>query len=344
MEINKIGKLAAALTLTLAAGLASAQNVKLTPLGTHTGELCGRDRAIVFEDPTGVRILYDAGQSLTGADDPRLGDVHIVLLTHAHSDHIGDTKLAETNGGTCDQPKLVPAGPNSITAEVIAAKNSAMMIVRELGLFVAKRVANIRGKPPAACAQTAGVSTVPLAGPCLAVVEVGGTQSFKTANAARAVEITVVQAAHASNPPRSMLTDAGKGSLVPDEFAANVGPATGYVITFTNGLRVYLSGDTAIHTEMKTVVHDFHKANLAVMNLGPNAISPQAAAYAMNELVRPATVIASHPNEGVTSGGKIDPNTRTATFLKLLKGRAGYLALSDRTMEFDGNAKCAAGC
>jgi hypothetical protein len=160
MEINKIGKLAAALTLTLAAGLASAQNVKLTPLGTHTGELCGRDRAIVFEDPTGVRILYDAGQSLTGADDPRLGDVHIVLLTHAHSDHIGDTKLAETNGGTCDQPKLIPAGPNSITAEVIAAKNSAMMIVRELGLFVAKRVANIRGKPPAACAQTAGVTTV----------------------------------------------------------------------------------------------------------------------------------------------------------------------------------------
>jgi L-ascorbate metabolism protein UlaG (beta-lactamase superfamily) len=216
--------------------------------------------------------------------------------------------------------------------------------VRELGLFVGKKVANIRGKPPVACAQTANATIVPLAAPCLAVVELGGTQTFKTSGAARSVDITVVQAAHASNLPRSLLTDAGKASLVPDELAANVGPATGYVITFTNGLRVYLSGDTALHTEMKTVVHDFHKANLAVMNLGPNAISPQAAAYAMNELVRPASVIASHPNEGVTSGGKLNANTRTAAFVNLVKGRAVYLALSGSTMEFDSNAKCVAGC
>ena len=37
-----------------------AQNVKITPLGSHAGELCDRDRATIFEDPTGVRILYDA--------------------------------------------------------------------------------------------------------------------------------------------------------------------------------------------------------------------------------------------------------------------------------------------
>ena len=346
MKVTSCRALASAFAFALAAGagVASAQNVKMTPLGTHPGELCGRDRAILFEDPIGVRILYDAGQSLTGADDPRLGDVHVVLLSHAHSDHVGDVKLSELNAGTCAQPKLIPASANSVTAEVIAAKNSAMMIVRELGVFVAKRVDNIRGKPAVACAQSVGATTVPLAAPCLAVVEVGGSQDFKTANAARSVEITVVQAAHASNPPRSMLTDAGKGSLVPDEFAANVGPATGYVIAFTNGLRVYLSGDTALHTEMKTVVHDFHKANLAVMNLGPNAISPQAAAYAMNELVRPATVIATHPNEAVTSGGKLIANSRTAAFVNLLKGRTGYLALSGRTMEFDGSAKCVAGC
>src|ERR1700755_2654650 len=106
----------AALALALAAGFASAQNVKVTSLGTHPGELCARDRATLFEDPTGVRILYDAGQSLTGADDPRLGDVHVVLLSHAHSDHIGDQKLAEPGAGTCAQPKLVDAGPSSVTA------------------------------------------------------------------------------------------------------------------------------------------------------------------------------------------------------------------------------------
>jgi hypothetical protein len=43
----------------LAAGLAFsgaawAQNVKITPLGSHAGELCERDRATIFEDPTGA--------------------------------------------------------------------------------------------------------------------------------------------------------------------------------------------------------------------------------------------------------------------------------------------------
>ena len=32
-------------------------DVRITPLGSHAGELCSRDRATLFEDPTGVRIL-----------------------------------------------------------------------------------------------------------------------------------------------------------------------------------------------------------------------------------------------------------------------------------------------
>jgi hypothetical protein len=49
--------------------------VKLTPLGSHPGELCARDRAILFEDPTGVRILYDPG-FMVDETDPRLGEIH----------------------------------------------------------------------------------------------------------------------------------------------------------------------------------------------------------------------------------------------------------------------------
>ena len=116
------------------------------------------------------------------------------------------------------------------------------------------------------------------------------------------------------------------------------------MIKFTNGLTVYLSGDTGLHTEMRTVVREFHKVNLAVMNLGPNAISPEAVAYAINELIRPAAVIASHPNEGVTSGGISRPNTRTKQFMDLVKRGPVYLSISGRTMEFDGNARCTAGC
>jgi len=82
-----------AFALLLGSFPALAQNVKITSLGTHPGELCANDRAMVFEDPTGVRFLYDAGQSVTGGDDPRLGTIHLVLLTHMHGDHVGNLKL-----------------------------------------------------------------------------------------------------------------------------------------------------------------------------------------------------------------------------------------------------------
>src|ERR671924_27013 len=73
--------------------VAQAQNVKITPLGARTGDFCRDDRAMIFEDPTGVRILYDPGRTITGGADPRLGDVHVILISHAHPDHVGDAKL-----------------------------------------------------------------------------------------------------------------------------------------------------------------------------------------------------------------------------------------------------------
>src|ERR1044071_7263149 len=108
--------------ILLAASAASAQNVKVTPLGSHAGELCARDRATIFEDPTGVRLLYDVGQTTTGADDSRLGNIHAVLVSHAHSDHIGDQKMKTLGAGSCERPELVPGGPNSLAAEVASAQ------------------------------------------------------------------------------------------------------------------------------------------------------------------------------------------------------------------------------
>ena len=104
---------ALAMLVALSAPLAAAQNVKITPLGSHTGELCDRDRATLFENPSGVRILYDAGHSVTGAEDPRLGDVHVVLLSHAHGDHMGDRRLKAQDAGSCAAPETVSAAPQS---------------------------------------------------------------------------------------------------------------------------------------------------------------------------------------------------------------------------------------
>ena len=329
--------------VVLATSPALAQTVKITPVGSHPGELCANDRATIFEDPTGVRILYDTGQTVTGADDPRLGVIHVVLLSHAHGDHIGDQKLKAVGAGECANSERVPAGPHSTTAEVAAAKNAAIAMTIDMATFIGRKVESIRGKPVPVCPQTAGVTAVPVAAPCRSNTHLGGAFVVRAPNATQGVEITVVFASHANNVPLSLLSEAQRAALGPDATSIVLGPPTGYVVKFTNGLVAYLSGDTGIHTEMKTVVNEYHKANLALINLGPSAVTVMSAAYAMNELVRPASVILTHPNEAVTEGGKLRPSSRAAALVKQLKP-ASHLAISGRTMEFDGGGKCVAGC
>jgi L-ascorbate metabolism protein UlaG (beta-lactamase superfamily) len=329
--------------LVLTAAPAVAQNVRVTPVGSHPGELCANDRATIFEDPTGVRILYDSGHTVTGSDDPRLGDIHVVLLSHAHGDHIGDQKLKAVGAGDCANSERLPAGPNSTTAEVAAAKNAAIVMTNDMGTFIARKVQNIRGKPVGVCPQTEGATAMPVAAPCRSNTHLGGVFVAKVPNAPQGVEITIVFASHANNVPLSLLSDAHRANLAPDDTSIVLGPPTGYVLKFTNGLVAYLSGDTGIHTEMKTVVNDYHKASLVLLNLGPSAGAFSSGAHAMNELVRPASVILTHTNEAVTDGGKLRSNTRTAALIKQLKPSA-YLAISGRTMEFDGRGRCVAGC
>jgi L-ascorbate metabolism protein UlaG (beta-lactamase superfamily) len=335
----------AALVLALSASPGLAQTVKITPVGSHEGELCANDRATLFEDPTGIRILYDVGHTVTGADDPRLGNIHLVLLSHVHGDHIGDQKLKARGAGACANSERVPAGPHSMTAEVAAAKNAALVMTSDMGSFIGAKVQNLRGgKPVAVCPQTDGVTSVPVAAPCRSNTHLGGAFIARAPGASQAVEITIVFASHANNVPLSLLSEAQRANLGPDGASIVIGPPTGYVVKFTNGLTAYLSGDTGIHTEMKTVVKDYHKANLAVLNLGPSAGTVMSGAYAMNELVQPASVILTHPNEAVTEGGKLRPASRTAALIKELKSATPHLAISGRTMEFDGKGRCVAGC
>ena len=333
----------AAVALSLASFPALAQNVKVTPVGSHPGELCANDRAIVFEDPTGVRFLYDPAHNVTGGDDPRLGTIHLVLLSHMHGDHVGDQKLKAPGAGTCANSEREPA-PNSTTAEVAAAKNAALVMTRAMSGFVGNKIQGMRGgKPIGFCPQTEGATIVPVSAICASQTDLGGVFVAKTPDASRGVEITIVYASHVNNAPPALLSEAQRAILKADGGIVEYGPATGFVVRFTNGLTAYLSGDTGIHAEMKTVVNEYHKANLAVLNLGNNPGIYISGAHAMNELVRPASVILTHPNEPVTEGGKPRPASRTAALIKQLKP-AAHLAISGRTMEFDGKGRCVAGC
>lgn len=337
--------LSAALVLALAAMPAFAQNVKITPVGSHPGELCANDRAMIFEDPTGVRLLYDPAHNLTSGDDPRLGTIHLVLLSHMHGDHVGDLKLKGLGEGTCANSARVPT-PYSTTAEVVAAKNAAVVTTRAMGGFVANKVQVIRGgggKPIGFCPQSGGAVTVPVAGVCTSQTDLGGVFVAKTAEAKQGVEITIVYASHVNNAPPSLLSQAQQEMIKADGGIVEYGPATGFVVKFSNGLTAYLTGDTGIHSEMKTVVNEFHKANLAVLNLGGNPGIYISGAHAMNELVKPASIILTHVNEPATEGGKLRPASQTARLIKQLKAPT-HLAISGRTMEFDGAGKCVAGC
>ena len=101
----------------------TAANVKITPLGSHDGEFCGRDRAFVFEDPDGTRLLYDAGQTVAGADDRRLGKIDVVLVSHMHGDHVGNNHIKQVNAGECGKPDTsVSALPNTNSVNIAMAK------------------------------------------------------------------------------------------------------------------------------------------------------------------------------------------------------------------------------
>jgi L-ascorbate metabolism protein UlaG (beta-lactamase superfamily) len=333
----------AAVVLVLATCPALAQNVKITPIGSHKGELCANDRAIVFEDPTGVRFLYDAAQNVTGGDDPRLGTIHAVLLSHMHGDHVGDLKLKAPGEGTCANSARVPA-PNSTTAEVVAAKNAVMVTTRAMAGFVHNKVDAIHGsggKPMDFCPALAVEVPVPTA--CSSRIDLGGVFTARAKGASQGVEFTIVYSSHVNDVAPALLTKPQQDLLKADGAQLGYGPPVGFVVKFTNGLVVYLSSDTAVFGDMKTVISDYHKANLAVINLGPNPGLFQSGAYAINDLLRPASVIFTHVNEVGTEGGKLRANSQTAALMKQVKAPA-YLAISERTMEFDGKGKCVSGC
>ena len=301
---------------------ALAQTVKVTPLGGIDGEFCPQDRALVFEDPNGTRILYDPGRTVAGAGDPRLGKIDIILVSHMHGDHVGNAHNKAPNSGTCDKPDMsVSAMPNSSAVNIALAKKSKIVTGSEMPPFFAAKLKANGGDPANSILARFGGS-----------VTVGG------------VRIATVTAMHSNGlDPDYIGGDLGK-AMKEAGIAGDVGLATGYVLRFSNGLVAYLSGDTGITADQELVVRNHYNAKLAVMNIGDGfTTGPVEAAYVINELVKPASVIASHANEVGTVGGKVRPGSKTEAFIKAAKVPV-HVPLSGKTMEFDAAGKCTAGC
>jgi L-ascorbate metabolism protein UlaG (beta-lactamase superfamily) len=312
-----LGALSAALAFPVLA-----QTVKVTPLGGIDGEFCPQDRALVFEDPNGTRVLYDPGRTVAGAGDPRLGKIDIILVSHMHGDHVGNAHNKAPNSGSCDKPDTsVSAMPNSSAVNIALAKKSKIVTGSEMPPFFAAKLKANGGDPANSILTRFGGS-----------VTIGG------------VRIATVAALHSNGlDPDYIGGELGK-AMKEAGIAGDVGLATGYVLRFSTGLVVYLSGDTGITADQELVVRNHYNAKLAVMNIGDGfTTGPAEAAYVINELVKPASVIASHANEVGTVSGKVRPGSKTDTFMKAVKVPV-HIPLSGKTMEFDAAGKCTAGC
>ena len=239
-----------------------------------------------------------------------------------HGDHVGDRHIPKVNAGECASPDMsVVAVPNTNSVNIAKAKEATMITGSEMPKFFAAKLKSVGGD--ASQSQ---------------LVRFGGSKQVA------GVTITTVPAVHSNGIAGAMIGGELGDLLDQSGLTAYAGPPTGYVITFSNGLAVYLSGDTGITAEQDSVVRKHYGVQLAVMNIGDTfTTGPAEAAFVVNELIKPNSVIASHANEQATQGGKLIAGTRTEQFMQATKVPV-HLPLGGRTMEFNNQGKCVSGC
>ena len=99
-------------------------------------------------------------------------------------------------------------------------------------------------------------------------------------------------------------------------------------------------GESGFFGDMK-LYSQFYNVNLAVMHIGDIfTMGPDEAAFAVNQLIKPKTIIAEHANELATTGGVVIAGTKTERFIQQFGGAKVIVPLCGVAISCDGTGKC----
>lgn len=108
----------------------------------------------------------------------------------------------------------------------------------------------------------------------------------------RGIKVHMVPADHSSSVDLAEF-ERLEAKYSPLRFLAG-GTAVGYVVELENGFKIYHSGDTNVFGDM-ALINEFHAPDLALISIGGFfTMDPEAAAYAVRELIKPKEVIPVH--------------------------------------------------
>lgn len=216
--------------------------VKVRMVGFATLKITSPEGRVILTDPwLSSNEHFPEGnpavQEKYKRDVDALGRVDIVLVTHAHFDHLNLKDL-----------KSIAERFNPV---IVAPVETASYIKERIGL------------EENFCNGGFGMNRGPLA-------PING------------VQITGVHAEHSS-------------SVTEDGVTKDVGDPIGYIIAFENGFKIYFSGDTGLFGDMKTIIGDYYKPDLAILNIcgGGFTVGGESAAFAV-KMIQPKYVIPAH--------------------------------------------------
>ena len=81
-------------------------------------------------------------------DDPRLGKIDAVLISHLHGDHLGHRRIGKVNDGTCAKSKFpVILVPQAHSVQIAHAKKAKIVTGSEMPRMLGAKLKALGGNP-----------------------------------------------------------------------------------------------------------------------------------------------------------------------------------------------------